>query len=117
MPSIRELPPLLVRADASEVTGMGHVMRCMALAQAWQDRGGPVTFLGAIPQSLGARIEVAGFDYRHISAPCPDPSDLHSILSLLDDVNKEIKRSPWVVLDGYHFDPTYHAMLRAAVAG
>jgi UDP-2,4-diacetamido-2,4,6-trideoxy-beta-L-altropyranose hydrolase len=114
MPSIRELPPLLVRADASEATGMGHVMRCMALAQAWQDRGGPVTFLGAIPQSLGARIEVAGFDYRHISAPCPDPSDLHSILSLLDDVNKEIKRSPWVVLDGYHFDPTYHAMLRAA---
>ena len=35
---------LLIRADANVGIGTGHVMRCLALAQAWQDRGGDVVF-------------------------------------------------------------------------
>ena len=116
MPSIRELPPLLVRADANAAQGTGHVMRSLALAQAWQDRGGTATFVGAIPQPLCKRIEAGGFGCRQITVPCPDTSDLHSTLSVLGDVSKGIEEPPWVVLDGYHFDPIYHGMLRAAGA-
>ena len=114
MPSIRELPPLLVRADANPIQGTGHVMRSLALAETWQERGGTAVFLGSIQQPLCERILTAGFRYRHITAAYPDPSDLHSTLSVLDDIARETEETPWIVLDGYHLDATYQGMLRAA---
>ena len=29
--------PLILRADATPQMGSGHVMRCLALAEAWRD--------------------------------------------------------------------------------
>src|SRR5215471_8784877 len=36
---------LLVRCDATVAMGTGHAMRCLALAQAWQDLGGVAVFV------------------------------------------------------------------------
>lgn len=52
---------LLVRADASATIGVGHVMRCLALAEAWLESGGRVTFaMNEVPDALALRIEHAG---------------------------------------------------------
>ena len=36
---------LIFRVDASTKTGTGHLMRCLALAQAWQSRKYECTFI------------------------------------------------------------------------
>ena len=54
-------PRLAIRADAGNRIGTGHIMRCLAIAQEWVDRGGGVVFLCAeIPDALAGKIREAG---------------------------------------------------------
>lgn len=41
------LPHLLLRADADPAQGVGHVMRCLALAESWHRQGGQATLLSS----------------------------------------------------------------------
>ena len=104
---------LCVRADASSRIGTGHIMRCLALGQAWRDRGGEVTFLGS-RESAVLRDRVAGEGFQWVTIPEPHPAsvDLETTLPALARLCKS--RGRWVVLDGYHFDEGYQRALRAA---
>lgn len=98
---------LLIRADASAAMGSGHVMRCLALAQAWQAAGGSVAFLSHCESdAVRARIEQAGVQLIGIERPHPDPSDLQATL-------ERAATASWTALDGYHFDSSYQRALRA----
>lgn len=99
---------LIVRADASTATGTGHLMRCLALAQAWQAHGGKVVFITACEsESLRHRLTDEGFEVVELKKPYPDPSDW-------EITAQELRFNPGarVVLDGYHFDPNYHLLVK-----
>ncbi|TWU37667.1 UDP-2,4-diacetamido-2,4,6-trideoxy-beta-L-altropyranose hydrolase [Novipirellula aureliae] len=98
---------LLIRADASATIGAGHVMRCLALAQAWQDAGGDVTFVSAtLSESLGKRIESEGFELVRTQTIAGSPDDSLQLQKLAKDLDVTA-----IVIDGYLFGVAYHAAL------
>ena len=107
---------LIIRADSDTQIGTGHVMRCIALAQAWQDQGGHVTFLSHCEnEGLQQRIIDEGFDFIPIEKPHPDPSDLKATIDLLLKIrNPQSAIRNWLVLDGYHFTPHYQCEIKEA---
>lgn len=98
---------LLIRADASSQIGIGHVMRCMALAEAWQAQGGEVVFaLGSAPQELEERVDAEGFARRRIIGRPGQPEEARETAALARKCS-----AACVVLDGYHFDTGYRRAL------
>jgi UDP-2,4-diacetamido-2,4,6-trideoxy-beta-L-altropyranose hydrolase len=106
MGSTSERPALLVRADADVARGSGHIMRCLALVEAWCARGGLVFFLSRCANGvLQERIQAAGATFL----PLLGDADLETTLTTVTDI-----KASFVVLDGYDFDLTYQRALRAA---
>jgi UDP-2,4-diacetamido-2,4,6-trideoxy-beta-L-altropyranose hydrolase len=99
---------LLVRADADTVRGTGHIMRCLALAQAWQARGGCATFISNCEvAALRARIEACGAAFMPLQQNDSVEMDIQITRKQLAE-----REAALLVLDGYHFDAEQQQALR-----
>lgn len=106
-----ETAALLIRADGDQQIGTGHVMRCLALGQAWRMHiGGPVVFAVATEApALVARLHAEGVHVVQLSAYPGSREDATQTAALARRWNVT-----WVIIDGYHFDAEYQRILKAA---
>jgi UDP-2,4-diacetamido-2,4,6-trideoxy-beta-L-altropyranose hydrolase len=101
---------LVIRADGNSQIGTGHVMRCLSLAQAWQDTGGISHFViaGATP-SLEERLRDEGM-VVHSIVTLPGSAD---DVALTTALTRQVE-APWIVVDGYHFDANYQRAIKGS---
>lgn len=106
---------LLIRPDASVSIGTGHIMRMIALGQAWQAQGGEVHFLCAeITPALEQRLASEGFHLLRIHATLGSQEDLSETMRLISEILQADRQNARVVLDGYHFGSDYQLGIKAA---
>ena len=99
---------LIIRADANAHMGTGHLMRCLALAQAWGDAGGHVVLVTACRNdALLQRFREEGAAIHLLEHAYPDPADWSFTGQVL-----AAHPAAWIVLDGYHLDETYQQRVK-----
>lgn len=98
---------VLFRADASEAMGVGHAMRCRALAEAVIERGGQALFvMNSPPDGIRTALAGTGIDLTEMDAFPASTDDARRLLALAEQ-----EKAHALVLDGYHFDSAYMRML------
>ncbi|HYA61767.1 MAG TPA: UDP-2,4-diacetamido-2,4,6-trideoxy-beta-L-altropyranose hydrolase [Candidatus Sulfotelmatobacter sp.] len=101
---------LLIRADAGVLAGTGHVMRCLALAQAWQDAGGRAVFaMAESTPAIQARLAAESCEILTISSPAGTSEDATQTIAIARK-----RQATWIVVDGYQFNADYQRALKEA---
>lgn len=102
---------LLIRTDASLRTGTGHVMRCIALAQSYQEIiQSEIVFASAqITPALETRLLDEGMSVAYLSAEIGTPKDIQETVKLAQNY-----QASWLIIDGYQFGAEYQRTLKEA---
>src|SRR5580700_5750193 len=100
---------LVLRTEASVAIGTGHVMRCLALAQAWEDAGGRAIFaMAQTTPAVEGRLRNEGFEVARVSAQVGSAADAEETAELAHQ-----RGASWVVVDSYEFGAEYQASLKS----
>lgn len=99
---------LVIRADSSTETGTGHVMRCLALAQAWQDRGGVAAFVSeSCMPAIESRLKKERMEIFFISSEAGSSGDAAETVAIAEKL-----KADWIVVDGYQFGADYQKNIK-----
>jgi len=102
----------LIRVDASEEIGSGHLMRMVALAELLSDSGNKVHFLTIeYSKKILEVIRKEAYQINLIDGPFSEDRDSVAIVDLAKKINAN-----WIVLDGYHFSSKYEKIIKEKVS-
>lgn len=117
---------VLLRADASQQIGTGHVMRCLTLASALREQGAQCRFVSrAHAGHLADRVRSSGFDITLLHGVSDgglrQATTAHDAWLGVDwarDAEETIEafgtsRAAWLVVDHYALDRQWEAALRS----
>ena len=105
-----QIKELFIRTDADSRIGIGHLMRCLVLAQEFKKQGGKVTFISACDNNiLRNRITDEGFQLVSVENSYPNKGDLETTLLT---INNSLSSNKWIIIDGYHFDTHYQESIK-----
>jgi UDP-2,4-diacetamido-2,4,6-trideoxy-beta-L-altropyranose hydrolase len=101
---------LVVRADGGPEIGMGHLMRCLALAQAWREAGGTCAWAGLdLPAAFEKRLAGEGIEAVALDAARGSTGDADALGALA-----QRKGADWIAVDGYRFASGYQKQIQDA---
>lgn len=101
---------LIIRADASIAMGTGHVMRCLALAQAWQHAGGDAIFaMAESTPAIAQRLRVEGIGTTIVNSLPGSADDANEVSAFAVE-----RQAQWLVVDGYQFSSAYQRSMKDA---
>jgi UDP-2,4-diacetamido-2,4,6-trideoxy-beta-L-altropyranose hydrolase len=99
---------IIIRADASTQIGTGHVMRCLALAQTFQEQGGQAIFVLANESSaLESRLFLEGMKVLYLSVEAASNEDAQQTVDFAQQFAAQ-----WLIVDGYHFGADYQKAIK-----
>jgi UDP-2,4-diacetamido-2,4,6-trideoxy-beta-L-altropyranose hydrolase len=102
-------PVVYIRCDGGTDIGMGHVVRCLALAQMLREFFDIRFIVQETDNTVYQWIEQHGFSY-HIIERCNDESNCASLL--IDALALSAKKGSIVVLDGYNLQTLHQQRLK-----
>jgi UDP-2,4-diacetamido-2,4,6-trideoxy-beta-L-altropyranose hydrolase len=113
---------VVIRADASEILGAGHVMRCLTLADAIKAKNAQVAFIcQELPGHLCGLIEANGYPVHRLAPGREDHQSIKSIdwqsdaaktKAILKSIDGEIE---WLVVDHYGLDKKWESEVACCV--
>ncbi len=106
---------VLIRADASQTIGSGHIARCLTLAQCLRKQGAQVTFASlTLPGHRLVNLSAQGWN-TYAMKPGASSCDIEALLPWQDDIEalKNVGRFDWVIVDHYGLDARWETAARA----
>lgn len=99
-----------IRADANREIGMGHLMRCLSVADALRSLNTEALFITADEEAAGL-LAGRGYEYRILHTPYREPeTELPSLLSMLAEDKPSL-----LLIDSYFVTESYLRQLRSVV--
>jgi UDP-2,4-diacetamido-2,4,6-trideoxy-beta-L-altropyranose hydrolase len=104
---VSDVMRLLIRVDGDDQIGAGHVMRCLALADAAVAAGAEVAFVSrSLARGLADKIAAHRFGFYQLFKEEDEPRQVAALAHQLE--------ADWIVLDGYQFSAEYHRGVRVS---